>query len=178
MRSIKIKNMKIIVVVLATLILGVSPTLAQRTGTASESISKIDGERQVSVVPGWLKGKGLLSTSFLIGGFWSDRSSTNFIFQVVVCDSGTPEHLRISVDGHLSEFDAADASGNTWKSGDTVGIVGRFPATLAFVEQMVNAKNVVMDISTSSGTKQEGTFVGGGNMAKTGFKKGLEMIKK
>jgi hypothetical protein len=156
----------------------VTVTNAQRTGTAFETTSKIDGERQVSVVPGWLKGSGFLSTSFLIGGFWSDKFPTNFIFEVVVCDAGVPEHLRVSVDGRLSEFDPSDAKGESWQSGDTTGIVRRFPTSLAFVEQMVNAKTVVMDISTSNGTKQEGTFVGGGNMAKTGFKKGLEKIKK
>src|SRR5215469_3073684 len=157
----------------AAFILIVSTAKAQRTGTAFETNSKIDGERQVSVVPGWLKGSGFLSTSFLIGGFWSDKSPTNFTFQVVVCDAGVPEHLRISVDGRLSEFDPSDVKGEPWQSGDTLGIVRRFPTSLAFVEEMVNAKTVVMDISTSNGTKQEGTFVGGGNMAKTGFKKGL-----
>ena len=163
---------------LAALMLIISPAKAQRTGTAIETTSKIDSERQVQVIPGWLKGSGFLSTSFLIGGFWSDKSPTNFTFQVVVCDAGVPEHLRISIDGHLSEFDPSDPKGNSWQSGDTTGIVRRFPTTVAFVEQMVNAKTVVMDVSTSNGTKQEGTFVSGGNMAKTGFKRGLERIKK
>ena len=171
-------KIKILIGLVAAFMLVIATSNAQRTGTAIESTSKIDGERQVSVVPGWLKGNGFMSTSFLIGGFWSDKSPTNFTFQVVVCDAGVPEHLRISLDGRLSEFDPSDANGNQWQSGDTTGIVRRFSTTLTFVEQMVNAKTVVMDISTSNGTKQEGTFVSGGNMAKTGFKKGLEKIKK
>lgn len=171
-------KIKMLIGLIAAFTLVIATAKAQRTGTALETTSKIDGERQVSVVPGWLKGNGFMSTSFLIGGFWSDKFPTNFTFQVVVCDAGVPEHLRISIDGRLSEFDASDAKGNPWQSGDTVGIVRRFPTTLAFVDQMINAKTVILDISTSDGTKQEGTFVGGGNMAKTGFKKGLEKIKK
>ena len=172
------QRIKTVAGLFATFILITSTAIAQRTGTAIETTSKIDGERQVSVIPGWLKGNGFMSTSFLIGGFWSDKSATNFTLQVVVCDVGVPEHLRISIDGRLSEFDPTDANGNTWQSGDTHGIVRRFRTTLTFVEQMVNAKTVVMDVSTSNGTKQEGTLVSGANMAKTGFKKCLETIKK
>lgn len=171
-------NMKTTATVLAAIILGASTATAQRTGTVTESTSKIDGERQVQVVPGWLKGDGFLSTSFLVGGFWSDRSPTNFMLQVVVCDSSVPERLRVSTDGRIAEFEAHDASGNVWTSGKTVGIVRRFKVPLAFVEEMLKANNVVMEIRTSTGTKQEGTLVNGSNMAKPGFRKALEKIRK
>jgi uncharacterized Zn ribbon protein len=91
---------------------------------------------------------------------------------------GVPEHLRASADGRIAEFEAHDSSGNVWTSGKTVGIVRRFKVPLAFVEEMLKATNVVMEIRTSTGTKQEGTLVNGSNMAKPGFRKALEKIRK
>lgn len=174
MERVKIRTFSVFVAV----ILGVVTAMAQRTGTVKESVSKIDGERQVAVVPGWLKGgKGLLSTSFLIGGFWSDRSPTNFMLQVVVL-SGVPERLRVSIDGRIAKFEPYDANGHSWTSGDIVGIVRRFDVPLAFVEEMLKAETVVMEVQTSEGTKQEGTLVNGANMAKSGFRKALEKIRK
>src|SRR3954454_25206645 len=89
---------------LATFVSIVTSALGDTPGSVKVTTSKLDGERQVHIEPGWLKGGNLLSVTPKLGGFWTDKSPTNFTLEAVLVGGGAPEKLKIGIDGAISEF--------------------------------------------------------------------------
>src|SRR4051812_42209064 len=113
--------MKILTVILtAALACG----CATDPGHVSSTTTKLDGERQVSVVPAYLHGKGLSSPARL-GGFWSSHSPEVFTLEVMTDDYQMVTGLRVGIDGRIQDFEPSS--------------VRRFVVPLKFVEEMIAA---------------------------------------
>jgi hypothetical protein len=153
--------------------------VGQMPGSVKVTTSKLDGERQVQVTPGWLKGDRLLETTPKLGGFWSDKASTNFTLEAVLVGGGVPEKLKIGIDSRISEFtpDAA-APGTAYNpSLKVVETSKRFHVPLAFVQEMMTGTNVVVQVGDAR-VFREGVFSADGpTRARPGFKKALEKIQ-
>src|SRR5262245_6360025 len=79
-------------------------SFGQMPGSVKVTTSNLDGERQVKVTPGWLKGDRLLEATPKLGGFWSDKSPTNFMLEAVLVGGGAPEKLKVGIDRTVLEF--------------------------------------------------------------------------
>ena len=125
-----------------TMVCVASAAPAQMPGSVKVTTSKLDGERQVQVTPGWLKGDRLLEATPKLGGLWSDKSPTNFTLEAALVGGGAPEKLKVGIDGRISEFLATSAAPGTSynPSMKVVETSKRFEVPLAVVQQMVGAR--------------------------------------
>ena len=148
-------------------------------GSVKVTTSKLDGEQQVQVEPGWLKGEKMSDRPPKLGGFWSGKSATNFTLEAVLFGESKPERVRIGIDGAISEFPTTN--GARVITSFTQGVKGietvsRFIVPLSFVQQMVAGTNVVIQEDARGFT--EGVFSADApTRARPGFKKALEKIK-
>ena len=140
---------------------------------------KPNGEREVTVTPGWLTGKKRLEPTPKLGGTWTDKSPTNFLLEAVLHGGGSLEKLRIIIDGKVSELSptAAPAESGYNKYIKAPTSTRRFATSLDFVKQMTAGTNVMVEFGdgqtfTAANFSSE---VDGGK-AKTGFKQALQMI--
>jgi hypothetical protein len=150
----------------------------QMPGSVKVTTSKLDGERQVQVEPGWLKGDDLFGT-LKLGGFWTDKSPTSFMLEAVLVGGGAPEKLKVGIDSRVSEFAPTGAAPGTRynQSRKVVETSKRFNVPLAFVQEMVAGTNVVIQIGDARGFT-EGVFSSDApTQARPGFKKALERIQ-
>lgn len=156
-----------------------APGLGQFPGSVRVTTSKLDGERQVQVEPGWLKGEKLLDKPPKVGGFWTDKSPTNFTLEAVLVGGGAPEKLKIGINGKISEFVPNGAAAGTAynQSMKVVETSKRFDVPLTFVQEMVAGTNVVVQVGDARGFT-EGVFSSDApTRARPGFKKALQKIQ-
>jgi hypothetical protein len=152
---------------------------AQLPGAVKVTTSKLDGERQVQVTPGWLKGDTFLSTTPKVGGFWSDKSPSIFTLEAVLLGGGVPEKLRIGINGKISEFSPTGAAPGTAynQSMKAVETSKRFEVPLVFVQEIVSGTNVVVQVGDARGFSEAIFSADGPTRARPGFKKALEKIQ-
>jgi hypothetical protein len=158
-------------------------------GNVSVSKSKLDGERQVQVEPGWLYAGGMSMPEMKIGGFWSDKMPKDFILDAAVVGTDSVTELKISVDGEISEFSPSETFTHFSSKGgpgadNTVVYIPdhaesekRFVVPLDFVKKMVAGKKVIVQIRLSQGYKEGEFSFNQQSYAKPAFRKAIALIE-
>jgi hypothetical protein len=157
-------------------------------GNVSVTKSKLDGERQVQVEPGWLYAGGMNYPEMKLGGFWSDKSPGDFVLDVAVVGVDSVTSLKIGIDGQISEFSPSETFTNFKRTGgsgpdNTVLYIPnhsesdkRFVITLDYVKQMVAGKRVIVQVQLGR-TVKEGEFsFSQQSYAKPAFRKAIAKI--
>jgi hypothetical protein len=168
----------------------VSTSFAQSPGKVTVSVSKLDGEKQVTVEPAWLYTGGLTS-DLKLGGVWSSKSETNFFIDVLQVQKRRTDFLgvekrqnmdalisgiKIGVDGNVHEFKPVDAQTGYVPGLGRVENSTRFSVPLELVQQMVSGSNVIVQAQLP-GKWVEGQFTFNQMMyARGAIKKALEKI--
>jgi hypothetical protein len=163
----------------AVMVCTASIALGQMPGSVKVTTSKLDGERQVQIQPGWLQGQKMTDKPPKLGGFWTDKSPTNFTLEVVLFGESKPENVRIGIDGRISDFPTTNGRHViTYTEGvKAVETGSRFVVPLSFVQQMVAGTNVIIQVEDARGFT-EGVFSSDApTQARPGFKKALEKIQ-
>lgn len=164
--------------ILSLALLSALSVSAQLPGSVSVTSSKLDGERQVRVEPGWLKGDRLTAVTPKLGGFWSDKSPTNFMMEAVLTGAGVPEKLKVGIDGRISEFTAVSKSPGSGYN-QSLGAAessSRFSVPLAFVKDMLTGTNVVIQVSDARSFAEAVFSADGPTRARPGFRKALQKV--
>ena len=158
-------------------------------GNVNVTKSKLDGERQVHVEPGWLYAGGMKMPEMKLGGFWSNKDPNDFILDVAVVGVDSVTGLKIAVDGQISEFSPSEAITNFKDTGGT-GVNNsvlyfpdhpesdkRFVIPLDYVKQMVAGKKVIVQVHLGR-TVKEGEFsFSQQSYAKPAFRKAVALIE-
>jgi len=136
---------------------------AQLPGKVTVTKSKLDGAQQVQVEPAWLR-ETALGSDLKLGGFWSDKSKTNFVLEVVLIGVDSILGLKVGIDGQITEWMPSEKSSHhSYQPGlynSVASIPGhsetarRFVVPLDFVERMVDGTNVVMQIQMRRGYRE------------------------
>lgn len=144
---------------------------------------------------------------FGLGGSWSDKAPTNFVLRIVWIaeDKNSrpnllsalagenpapmsareieaigqlPEKLKIGIDGTITDIAPSGTNGTVYAGlGGMRGIERRFEVPLSFVERMLGASNVVVQIGSQQNSTAEGVFKDGTQHARPAFQRALEKIK-
>ncbi len=107
--------------------------------------SRIEGEREISVAPGWLYGGGF-STPAKAGGSWSEKSPRDFNLEIVVMGGGDIVGLKIECDGAGTAFTPTDPPTRVFAVNEELQSSRHFVVPLALVRQAVAAKRAVFQI--------------------------------
>jgi len=143
-------------------------------GHVETSTSKFDGERQVQVDPGWLLNG--MSTTVKLGGFWTDKAPDRFMLSVAYWGTKDIEAVKVRIDSEVVDL---KPSGPTqfYTAYNNPESSRRFGVPLAFIYKLMDGKEVMFQVSLSSGSFVEGTFsTDRSTSARPAFRKALFKI--
>jgi hypothetical protein len=172
------------------LIAALAASCAGMPGNVSVTKSKLDGERQVQVEPGWLYAGGMKSPEMKLGGFWTDKMPSDFIMDAAIVGTDSVTGLKISVDGQISEFKPTEDLTNFKSSVGGSGVDNtvlyvpghsesdkRFVIPLDFVKKMIAGKKVIVQVQMSRGYREGEFSFNQTSYAKPAFRKAIALIE-
>lgn len=177
--------MKLTLLILLTALIS-GCTMSGMPGHVGTTTSQLDGERQVHIDPGWIKGKGL-DTPLKLGGFWTDKSPDVFHLDVVYMGTESVQGLKVGIDGEITELKPTSSmTDHDYIPGlynSVASIPGhsessrRFTVPLEFIRRMTAGQRVILQVDLGS-KFTEGTFsFNQTNFAKPAFVKMLTQLQ-